>query len=139
MPEITIPSLTRTHSGKLLALFSIVLIASADGPAQWRHPYTFGAPRGIHPPRLLNRELARVAMGNPENPYGLLHPVAAATDSRGRVWITDSGTGSVHIFDTDGGGYQELRSAGNVRFQRPAGIVTDRQGCTYLGDMGTGA
>jgi DNA-binding beta-propeller fold protein YncE len=54
------------------------------------------------------------------------------------VWITDSGTGSVHIFDVSTGAYLEIHRAGDALLQQPSGIATDAAGRIYLADSGTG-
>src|SRR5438067_9732502 len=83
-----------------------VALASGQGVAvEFRHLYTFGSKQGIHPRTILNRRPATAALGRPENPYGLVYPVAVAADLHSHVWITDSGTASVHVFDTATGAY----------------------------------
>ena len=72
------------------------LAAGQDGAVEFRHLYTFGSKQGIHPRTVLNRRPATAALGRPDNPYGLVFPVGVAADLHGRVWITDSGTASVH-------------------------------------------
>lgn len=101
--------------------------------------YTFGSKEGIHPPKVLNGRAARTAVGSGDHPYGLGFPVAVASDRAGRIWITDSGTLSVHIFDMERGGYREIRKVLGVPFQQPGGITSDAQGRMYLVDTGTGA
>jgi hypothetical protein len=120
-------------------------LASGQAPAQappsvdFRHLYTFGSKEGIHPNTVLNRKPAIVALGRAENPYGLVFPVAVVTDLRGRVWITDSGTASVHVFDVATGAYREIRRVGDVPLRQPSGLAVDGQGRIFLTDSGTGA
>jgi sugar lactone lactonase YvrE len=108
-------------------------------PAEFRHLYTFGSPHGIHPPRLLNRKPAATALGRPENPYGLVYPVAVTTDLQGRVWITDTGTASVHVFDHTNGAYREIRKLDGIPLERPSGIAADAEGRIFLADAANGA
>ncbi len=120
------------------------IVAAAFGTAQvppsveFRHLYTFGSKQGIHPPRILNRKLAKAAVGAGEHPYGLASPSGVTTDQQRRVWITDSGTASVHIFDEAKSTYREIRRAGEYPLQQPSGIATDAAGRIYLADSGTG-
>ncbi len=116
-------------------------LAGAQEPAavDIRHFCTFGSRLGIHPPGLLNRKLARGVLGQNEHPYGLGFPVAVAIDLRGRVWITDSATASIHVFGPGGATYREFKRCGDVPLQLPSGIVADRQGRIYAADEGTGA
>ncbi|HXB67610.1 MAG TPA: 6-bladed beta-propeller [Candidatus Acidoferrales bacterium] len=106
---------------------------------EFRHLYTFGSKDGIHPATVLNRRPATAALGKAENPYGLVFPVAVVTDLRRRVWITDSGTASVHVFDIATGAYREIRRVGDVPLRQPSGLAVDGQGRIFLTDSGTGA
>lgn len=101
---------------------------------QFRHLYTYGSKDGIHPPRIANKRFAVAATGQSEHPYGLGFPVSVTTDLQHRIWITDSGTASVHVFDTETGAYREIRRAGDFTLVRPSGIVSDRQGRIYIVD-----
>jgi DNA-binding beta-propeller fold protein YncE len=87
---------------------------------------------------VLSRKPASGALGNADHPYGLAYPVAVTTDLEQRVWITDSGTASVHVFDPAGSGYREIRRLAGTPLQSPAGIASDSQGRIYLTDAATG-
>jgi DNA-binding beta-propeller fold protein YncE len=118
----------------------ILIVSAALVPAQeFHHLYTFGSKEVIHPPLLLNRRPATAVLGKGDNPYGLVFPVAVVTDLRRRVWIADSGTASVHIFDPAGGAYRELRRLDGMPLQQPAGLAADPQGRIFLTDSATGA
>jgi tripartite motif-containing protein 71 len=114
--------------------------ASAQEPAslQFDYLYTFGSKYGIHPRKVLSSRPATAAFGNGEHPYGLGYPEGVTTDTRHRVWITDSGTASVHIFDPAAGEYREIRRAGDATLQQPSGIVTDAVGRIYFTDSSSG-
>ncbi len=130
---------TATVRGFFCAHFFALLAAGQPAPvAQLHHVYTFGSKHGIHPAGILNRKTAKAALGNPENPYGLVFPVSVTTDLNGRIWITDTGTASVHVFDQASSGYREIRRLDEVKLQQPSGLVTDRSGRVYLTDSGTG-
>ncbi|HEV2445653.1 MAG TPA: hypothetical protein VGS58_07015 [Candidatus Sulfopaludibacter sp.] len=122
----------------ILAGVSAIALGQSAAPGQFTWLYTFGSKEGIHPPTILNRRLARAALGQGENPYGLLFPVAVASDLHGRVWITDGGTRSVHVFDLAGRTYREIRRAGDVLLEQPSGIVSDSQGRVFVADSGGG-
>jgi sugar lactone lactonase YvrE len=121
----------------------IIAAALASGQAppsvDFRHLYTFGSKAGIHPNTVLNRRPAIVTLGRAENPYGLVFPVAVVTDLRRRVWITDSGTASVHVFDVATGAYREIRRVLDVPLRQPSGLAVDGQGRIFLTDSGSGA
>lgn len=127
------------------ALFTLVVALAApfaagqaDISVQFDHRYTFGSKYGIHPPKFLSTRAAIGALGTSEHPYGLGFPVSVTTDTRGRLWITDSGTGSVHVFDMATGAYREIRRLGDAMLQQPSGIGSDTAGRIYLSDSGTG-
>lgn len=123
----------RRFAGLLLA---VTLLADevSTGTVELRHLCTFGSKEGIHPPRLVNKKAAVAALGQGEHPYGLGFPVAVATDLKGRIWITDSATASVHVFDRSSGGYREFHKLPDATLEQPAGIVADRQGRMYVVD-----
>ena len=118
-----------------------IALAPAQSPpdVQLQHLYTFGSKPGIHPPRILNRRPVKAALGEGDHPWGLAVPVAVTTDRRNRVWITDTGTASVHVFDKASGAYREFRRAGDFPFLQPSGIASDEPGRVYVADAATGA
>jgi DNA-binding beta-propeller fold protein YncE len=109
-----------------------------SAPMQFEHLYTFGSKAGIHPPKLVNRKLARAALGDGDHPYGVAHPSAVTTDLKHNVWIADPVTGSVHVFGPNKGAYRQIRKAGDAPLQQPYGLVTDTAGRIYLTDMASG-
>ncbi len=128
---------TRILAGAL-TVAAAVAFAQVPEPVQLHHLYTFGSKPGIHAPRILSRRPATAVFGEGEHPYGLAFPVGVTTDLRHRVWITDSGTASVHVFDRARGAYQEIRRVGDVPLQQPSGITADSQGWVYFTDSGSG-
>ena len=127
----------RTLTGTLLI---VVLLAAAPATRQveFRHLYTYGSKEGIHPPKVLNRKGVRAALGDGENPFGLIFPVAVTTDLHHRVWIADNGTASVHVFDPASNGYREIKRADEMPLRQPSGITSDNQGRVYVADAASG-
>ena len=123
------------------ALMVAGTLASGQAPrsVEYHHLYTFGSKQGIHPPRVLNRRPATIAMGQGEFPYGIAFPTGVTTDRHHRVWITDNATASVHVFDTVSGAYREFRRLEDVALQMPGGIAADRQGRVYKTDSASGS
>ncbi len=102
-------------------------LASAQPAAEleFQHLATYGSKHGIHPPKILNRRPAKAALGEDEHPYGLGFPSGVVSDTKHRVWIADSGTQSVHVFDPATGAYREIRRAGDATLQQPCGLTID--------------
>ena len=133
------PAQTRGSAPLLVTLGLIVVaVAGQSQSVQFDHRYTFGSKYGIHPPKFLSTKAAIGALGTGEHPYGLGYPVGVTTDVRGRLWITDIGTASVHVFDMSSGGYREIRRVGDAILQQPSGIVTDTVGRIYMTDTASG-
>lgn len=122
----------------ILVLAALIVWGQKTATPQFQYLYTFGSRQGIHPRTVLNRHFARAALGKGDNPYGLLFPVAVTTDLLGRVWITDSGTHSIHIFEKEGRAYREIRRVDKLMLDQPSGIASDAEGRIYVIDSGSG-
>ncbi len=66
-----------------------------------------------------------------EGPGRFKEPASIATDSAGRVYVADAGSGLVHKFDPEG---KPMLSFGGDRLQRPTGIAVDRDRAIYVAD-----
>jgi DNA-binding beta-propeller fold protein YncE len=120
-------------------MLPILILAALAGDLEFRHVATYGSKNGIHPPKVLNRRAPKAAVGESEHPYGLGYPTAVVTDSKDRIWIADSGTSSIHVFDPQTGGYREIRRVGDTTLSQPSGLAIDRQGYIYVTDTAAGA
>jgi len=127
----------RSVTGALLVA-AVLAFGQTPPCVEFKHVCTFGSKKGIHPPTMLNRRSATLALGKADNPYGLVFPVAVAADFHQRVWITDSGTASVHVFDMATGSYREIRRVGDAPLLQPSGIAVDGAGRIFLSDSGSG-
>jgi len=123
----------RYLAGPLIAATLLAGDVGTDS-VQFHYECTFGSKFGIHPPKISNKRFAVAATGESDHPYGLGFPEGVATDLNDRVWITDSGTASVHVFDRATGAYREIRRAGDFTLVRPSGIASDSQGRIYVVD-----
>ncbi len=121
-----------------LTLATALVLGETPLCVDFSHVCTFGSKKGVHPPTLLNRRVMTAAVGKAENPYGLVFPVAVASDLHHRVWITDSGTASVHVFDMATGAYREIRRVADAPLQQPAGVAVDKAGRIFVSDAGDG-
>ena len=91
-----------------------------------------GSVAGVRPPERLSGRYGKLLFGKPAPP--LLAPDSVTVDPRGRVWITDRGTRSVHMFDTSGNTFKVIGGNGLLDFQCPAGIDADSMGYIYVAD-----
>jgi hypothetical protein len=123
---------------RYLLLTAVAALASGQADLQFEHLCTYGSKHGIHPPKIANRRTVKAATGESEHPYGLGFPTGIVTDRKQRIWIADSGTASVHVFDPASGEYREIRRAGDVLLQQPSGVAIDRQGYIYVTDTALG-
>lgn len=112
--------------------------AQFPSTANYHHVYTLGSKDGIHPPKILNKRLAKTTLGNPDTPYGLAFPLGVGTDSHNRIWIADNGTSSIHVFDGPKGAYREIRRVPGLATLQPAGIASDHTGRIYVSDAASG-
>lgn len=133
----------------LLAVFAHARPAPAEAPVVWppppeparvraelpivtsdwarRPPHTHGFAQVL-------RSLvgARAAVGF-KKPYGV------TTDSRGRVFVSDTGWGKVLVFDRAGRAFSWVGDAGQGALQKPAGLTTDARDHLYVADLAVGA
>lgn len=65
----------------------------------------------------------------------LAKPYAVHSDSKGRVYVADTGLSAVVVFDLDQKGKTTLWGAGgNGALNKPTGLTTDEQGNLYVSD-----
>ncbi|MFZ5906210.1 MAG: 6-bladed beta-propeller [Nitrospirota bacterium] len=63
----------------------------------------------------------------------LLRPYGIFVDSN-RIYVTDPGLQTLHVFDNTGQQYLQIRGAGDQRFLSPIGVSVDSNGDIYLSD-----
>lgn len=82
--------------------------------------------------------LARTLLGSvPATPYDRLSkPFAVAFDGRGRLLVTDSGTGALIRFDEAEGRMDVFGTRGSVRLKLPLGLTVDADGRVLVADAG---
>ena len=86
-----------------------------------------------HP--ILNKTLDIIAgpkEDSPPSPSVLQQPYAVTTDLNHRIFVTDLGNGTVHMFDFAHGEHSVFR--GGDRLLSPMGIAADREGNIYVSD-----
>lgn len=66
----------------------------------------------------------------------LTKPFGISTDSKGRIYVTDTGQAMVFVFDRQQHQVTYIGLEGNPRLQMPMGIHVDRQDRVWLADAG---
>lgn len=108
-----------------------VSLAPAAG-AEFELVRVLGAAGGVQPPQRFSGPAGKLIFGQPDLP--LRTPDSLTVDPAGRVWITDRGTRSVHMYDTARRKFRVLKGNGITEFQCPAGIGSDSMGQIYVAD-----
>lgn len=98
---------------------------------------TFSSPKDFRKQRSFLKRVLDFVAGPPEIPR-LVRPYSIATDSRGRVLITDPGSQTVQIFDFEQKKHQRLRGSRREPFASPIGVAVDGQDNIYVTDSRLG-
>jgi len=79
----------------------------------------------------------RVLLG-PETDSGIVlrKPYGVATDSAGRVYVSDTGLGAVVVFDRTARSVRTIGDSGRIRLVTPIGIALDDQERLFVADAG---
>ncbi len=77
----------------------------------------------------------KLLLGADRDPgVALRKPYGVATDSAGRVYVTDTGLGTVVVFDSAARAVRLLGQKGQVRLQTPIGIALDARDRVFVSD-----
>lgn len=80
-------------------------------------------------------KLFRWVVGGAEQGFPLVSPYGVAADGSGRVWVTDPGSGKVHVFDLARREVTYWENAGRQPLASPMGICWDgKRGLVYISD-----
>lgn len=77
-------------------------------------------------------QLFRWLTGEVAQELALVSPYGVAADGEGRVWLSDTEAGLVHLFDLRRQRVDYLQGADNFRFRAPLGVVFDPGGNRLL-------
>jgi DNA-binding beta-propeller fold protein YncE len=98
---------------------------------------SFSSESEVKPNRGLWTKLVDVIAGAPDY-HLLVRPFSVATDSRGRVLVTDPGAGGVHIFDFAQHKYKFLQRIDKNEMRSPQCVAVDAQDNIYVTDSESG-
>jgi DNA-binding beta-propeller fold protein YncE len=110
-----------------------------EGGRKLTYERSFGSEREVKPKRGFWNRLVDFVAGEPEF-RNLVRPYSLATDSRGRIIVTDPGAGGVHIFDFAQQKYKFLqrRDKGKDSMLVPQCVAVDAQDNIYVTDSESG-
>jgi DNA-binding beta-propeller fold protein YncE len=101
----------------------------------WQH--SFSSESEVKPNRGFWNKLVDVIAGAPDYHF-LVRPYSIATDSHGRIIVTDPGAAGVHIFDFTQHKYKFIQRQGKVAMLVPQGVAVDAQDNIYITDSEAG-
>jgi len=109
-----------------------------DGGRRLEFERTFNRQQEVKPKRGFWTKLIDVAIGEP-NYRSMVRPYSVATDSRGRIIVTDPGSFGVHIFDFADKKYKFLsRLDTKYEMRTPQCVAVDKQDNIYVTDSEAG-
>jgi len=110
-----------------------------EGGRRLSYERSFGSEREVRPKRGFWHRLVDVIAGEPDF-KNLVRPYSIATDSHGRIIVTDPGAGGVHIFDFAQQRYKfiERREKDKDAMLGPQCVAVDAQDNIYVTDSETG-
>ena len=107
-----------------------------DGGRRLEYVRAFSSEREVKLKRSFFSKVIDFVAGAPDV-HRLVRPYSVATDSTGRVIVTDPGGPLVHIFDFAKQKYQKLEG-GKQEFQSPIGVAVDGADNIYVSDSEAG-
>jgi DNA-binding beta-propeller fold protein YncE len=122
----------KSPAGATLAPVSLDL----EGGRRLEFVRAFSSERDLNKKKSFWTRLVDVVVGAPDV-HGMIHPYGVATDSQGRIIVTDPGSRSVHIFDFAKQKYR-LIEGGKEEFKSPIGVAVDDHDNIYVSDSELG-
>lgn len=110
-----------------------------DGGRKLSFERSFSLEREVKPKRSFWTRVVDVIAGEPDFHY-LVNPYSIATDSRGRIIVSDPGADGVHVFDFTQQKYKFLtrRDDGKTPMLSPQCVAVDAQDNIYVTDSEAG-
>ncbi|HKO13123.1 MAG TPA: 6-bladed beta-propeller [Acidobacteriaceae bacterium] len=112
---------------------------SLDGGRSLSWERSFTSETEVKPNHGFWTKLVNVVAGEPDYKF-MVRPYSVATDSRGRIIITDPGAEGVHIFDFEARKYKFIERADKTKYKMltPQCVAVDAQDNIYVTDSDAG-
>jgi DNA-binding beta-propeller fold protein YncE len=112
---------------------------SLDGGRKLTWEHTFSSEREVKPNRGFWNKVVDIIAGAPDYKF-MVRPYSVATDSHGRIIVTDPGAEGVHIFDFTDHKYKFIQRVGKSKYSMttPQCVAVDAQDNIYVTDSDAG-
>ena len=90
--------------------------------------------RGHYGAQGSDRLKAALLGDDPRAQERMLKPYAITTDSKGRIYVSDTGLGTVWVFDPTTRDVRFIGESGSIRLVTPSGLVVDDRDVLYVAD-----
>ena len=133
------PTATASHKSKLPAAPPELWKLSLEGGRTLSWEHSFNSENEVKPNRGFWNKLVDIVAGAPEYRF-MVRPYSVATDSHGRIIVTDPGAAGVHVFDFTERKYKFLEHPGRNKdgMLMPQCVAVDAQDNIYVTDSNAG-
>lgn len=107
---------------------------SPPEPARVRYVGSISRPEDIQPPKSWLKRVWEAIAGREE--IQIVRPYGLAVDGEGRLYVADSGSATVHVFDQSARRYRAISAVGRRSFQMPIGVAVATDGSVFVTDAG---
>jgi DNA-binding beta-propeller fold protein YncE len=115
-----------------------VPVLTLEGGRQLAYERMFSSEREVKLTRGFWTRVLDIVAGAPDF-HQMIRPYSVATDSHGRIIVTDPGIAGIHVFDFEKQKYKFLsREDGKDRLKSPQCVAVDAQDNIYVTDSETG-
>lgn len=137
MVLLLLPALAFAANKRAATPLSVPPALPLEGGRRLEFVRAFSSEQEIKTKRGFWTKVLDFVAGAPDS-HTLVRPYGIATDSAGRIIVTDPGAALVHIFDLQKQKYHSLRGSGKQEFRSPIGVAVDSSDNVYVADSELG-